>query len=291
MNAAPAAGGAACAVCGHAGSTADCAHCGGSARSLAVGSPLLRPGRGFFAADFVSGFFALFRTALRLLHHRAFIGRLFLPMLTNAVAFALLLAAATCLLQPQYAVLLARPWPFGDGLRLAAGDRGPWLLTLATAWMLGPCLLEAVTGPADEALLDLAEVTIAGDGMRRRPGSAAPMLMRVRDNARVLGALLLLLPPVLLLALVPVVGPLLALPFGAAAAAIAFFEAPLARRGLFLRARLAVLRHNWARALGLGVAFQFGVLVPFFDLLLLGPAASVAAAELYFRFDKDASAD
>ena len=46
------------------------------------------------------------------------------------------------------------------------------------------------------------------------------------------------------------------------------------------------MRKNWARALGFGLAFNVGMLVPFFNILFLGPATAVAVSLLYFRFEK-----
>jgi hypothetical protein len=49
---------------------------------------------------------------------------------------------------------------------------------------------------------------------------------------------------------------------------------------------LALLRHNWAVALGFGLGFQVGALIPFFNILLLAPTAAVSASMLYLRMGK-----
>jgi uncharacterized protein involved in cysteine biosynthesis len=108
----------------------------------------------------------------------------------------------------------------------------------------------------------------------------------MHQGARAFAGQLLLLPAAWLLALVPGAGIPLVLLLAGAGAAVVFFEAPAARRGLDLRQRLGVLRANWARALGFGMALCLLALVPLFDLLLLAPAAGVASARLWFSFAK-----
>ena len=86
------------------------------------------------------------------------------------------------------------------------------------------------------------------------------------------------------------VGALLSLVVAAMLNAIVWFDIPLARRGYGLRARLRVLRRNWAAALGFGLAFQLALPLLPFSLLLLTPAATVAVSSLYFRFEKGSPA-
>ena len=55
-----------------------------------------------------------------------------------------------------------------------------------------------------------------------------------------------------------------------------------------MRYRRRIVRRNWPRALGFGLAFNLGMLIPVFNFLLLGPATAVAVSTLYFRFEKSA---
>jgi uncharacterized protein involved in cysteine biosynthesis len=108
-------------------------------------------------------------------------------------------------------------------------------------------------------------------------------VLRLRDRARVAVLVVLAAPACLALALVPWLGlPLLGV-IGAAVAAIVWFEAPMARRGLPLRARLALLRAQPWRCLGTGFGIQLAALVPFVNLLALAPLATIAATASYLR--------
>jgi uncharacterized protein involved in cysteine biosynthesis len=161
---------------------------------------------------------------------------------------------------------------------------------LVSVWLLLPVLLTITTGVLMEPLHAATEAKLCGPGMRVRPARAFDVVVQgLRFPVRALLAALLMAPVLLPLGLVPWAGlPLALLGTGALAGAV-LCEPAAARRGLAPREALCLLRRNWASVLGLGVAFEICVLVPLLDLLLLMPAAAVASAALYFRFDKSAS--
>lgn len=223
------------------------------------------------------------RAVFALLHERAFIGQLALPVASNVLAFALLVAAALLLLMPAFQAVFAGPWWLLDGWRARFGPAGTsyWLLT---SWLLlGPPLLDVLAGMFQEPLRRIAEATMLGP--ERERGPALPVL-RVRERARVLASAALLWPVALIMSLLPWIGLPLVVATGAAMAAVVWFEPPMAVRGLGQRRRLQVLWQNRWRAAGVGLGLQFAAAVPFVNLLALAPVATLAATAAYLQFDK-----
>lgn len=273
-----------CPCCGHLAAEVPCARCQGTLVRIGDGRPL-RHGRGLAPIDLVRGFTGFFGAALHLLHRREFVGRLRLPIAANLVVVTAMLLLAWLWLRPMFGGWLQGEWPL-PGVH---GDRdaGAVWMALATLWWLGPALLELALGGLLEPLVEVAEQRIGGAGMRvLRQDGAAELQRRVRDSARLFTVLLLALPVVWLLSLVPVAGLPLVWIASAGAAAVAWSAVPLARRQCGLPERLAVLRQNWPFALGFGLATQLAWTVPFLNVLFLAPTSAVAAAALYFRFDK-----
>ncbi len=279
-----------CPCCGHFGSDATCLHCGGQARDLTDAPRPLRRGRGWWPADFVRGASTALASTGPTLHHRAFVGRLRLPVATNAVAAATLAGAAWLLWSPLVEVF-AGTWPVLDGWRELHRHSGPVTLSLATIWLLWPVWFEVVAGAAIEPLVEAAEVAIGGAGMRTvaAPG-VGDIAARVHRRARLLAVQILLLPIAWLIALLPFVGMPLLFLGSAALAAATWLELPAERRGFDGHRHLADLRRNWPRALGYGAALQMLVLVPLLNLFLLAAIGAVGAAQVHFQFVKTASA-
>ncbi|GAB4141770.1 MAG: hypothetical protein Fur0037_08690 [Planctomycetota bacterium] len=244
----------------------------------------LEPGRGFALFDFIRGFGAPFSAALHLLHRREFTGRLTLPLAANFCAVSLALSLTWFWARPLLAGLLEGSPLLRDGQ--SPESLGLWM-AIAGLWWLAPAVLESALGPVLEPLVDLTERRIGGEGMRVPRESGVDVLRRrAREAARILAVQLLALPLLWLLVSIPVAGPVLTLVPCSAAAALAWLSIPMIRRGIDLRDRLRIAAANWPFCLGFGAAVQIGWWIPFFDLLLLAPAASAGAAALYFRFDK-----
>lgn len=223
------------------------------------------------------------RSVFALLHAREFIGRLRLPVATNALAFTLLLGLGWWLLAPWFAAVFAADWPLLDWRRRELATAGPPLWLFTSALLLGPPLLDLLAGAAQEPLRLPMEARWLGP--TRQPPRRGELL-RFSDRVRVLLATLLVWPFALGLVLLPWVGLPLVLLLGGVVAATVWFEAPMAARGLDLRSRLGLLWRNRWRALGTGLGLQFAAAVPFVNLLALAPVAMLTATAGYLQFDK-----
>lgn len=244
----------------------------------------MHPGRGFALVDFGRGVREVYRSVFSLLHEREFIGMLRLPVFANMLVFALLIGIGWLGLQPLYASAFAADWWLADGLRRANAEHGP-ALWLAVTWLvLGMPLLEALAGALCEPLHLATERAMLGKG--DDPGIRRGTIARLRDRAKLCAVTLLLWPACLAIALIPWLGLPFVLLLGAAIAATVWFEQPMARRGLDLRARLRLVWRNRWRALGIGAALQVAAAVPPLNLLGLGAIATVAASSAYLQFDK-----
>ena len=255
-------------------------------RSLS-GRDEARAGRGLGLADVWRGLRDVFRAVFALLHGKEFIGLLRWPITANAIAFALLLLGGWFLLEPLFAACTSSTWWVFDGLRAGRADAVTHLWLLCTWLLLGPPLLDVLTGAVHEPLRVATELRMLGSA--RRP-SAPDGLLRFRDRIRILALALAAWPVVLVVSLVPWVGLPIAIVVGAASAAIVWFEPPLAARGHALRARLQLLWQNRWRALGTGTGMQLAAAVPFVNVLVLAGVATVAATASYLHFEKRAAA-
>jgi uncharacterized protein involved in cysteine biosynthesis len=249
---------------------------------------VVNPGRGFFLGDLLHGFFTLFYAGLHLFNCREFFGKLKYPVAANLITFLILFAAAWYGAYALFDWLLQAEWGFLEFLRGVVKLAAPLVLTLVALFLLAPAVIEAVTGPFLDGLADATEKVMAGESIRAVDlGAWRNLLVGLRSTAQILVVQIGILLPCLFLALaLPAVGFFMVYGIAAALTALIWFEIPFLRRGQGLRQRVRVLRCNWARALGFGMAFQLGMLVPFFNFLLLTPAATVAASMLYFHFEK-----
>lgn len=93
-------------------------------------------------------------------------------------------------------------------------------------------------------------------------------------------------PVMLLLGLVPVVGPLIGLAWGAYALALQQAELPLARRGFDFRARVRWHRRFLAESLGFGIAGLVLLIVPCANFLL-APALTVGGTLMVLELEED----
>ena len=276
-----------CPDCGYRSGATPCEYCGG--RIVAVGGGrIVAAKRGFFIGDMLHGFLALFSSGLHLFNRTEFFGKLKLPVVANLITFVVLFVAAWFGLYAFFDWLLQAEWGFLDFLRDVIHVVDPPGLTLITMFFLAPAIIETVTGPFLDGLADTTEKAMAGESIQAVDlGTWRNALLGVRSTAQILVIQFLVLVPCLILVWVlPLFGVLFVYAIAGALTSLIWFEIPFLRRGQGLRQRVRVLRHNWARALGFGMAFQLGMLVPFFNMFLLTPAATVAASMLYFHFEK-----
>jgi CysZ protein len=282
-----------CPACGYPMRGAPCGACGGTVLVGPHGAAI-RPGRGMIVADIAHGFWTFFSAGLQLMLRPEYFGKLKLPLLANMVALAMLFAAAWFGLHELFAQLTASDWGWLDFLRSAMTFAQPVLalaLTVITFFLIAPAIIETITSPFLDGLAGTVETTLGGPGLRavQRPFWQG-LVANVHATASVLVLQIAVLVPCLVLSFCGG-GLVIAFVVCALLNALLWFEIPFARRGLDLRERIRVLRHNWARALGFGLAFQLGLFVPFFNFLLLAPTAAVAASMLYFHFEKNPQPD
>ena len=197
------------------------------------------------------------------------------------------------------AAALAFPWieerlaPPGSGLPPAlalAAAVGVGLVTLVAGAFLGLAFALALSAPVLERLSERVDALAGGVGAGQHREPAAGLSREVTEAVR--GALYLLLraPAIVALALVPVVGPVVALAWGAHALAWQETEGPLVRRGLDVAARRRWHRRHRAESLGFGLAGLVVLLVPLANLLL-APVLTVGATRLVVALGGDAAAD
>jgi uncharacterized protein involved in cysteine biosynthesis len=93
-------------------------------------------------------------------------------------------------------------------------------------------------------------------------------------------------PGVLLLSMIPVVGPPLGMLWGAHALALQQTDVPLARRGMGFGARRAWHRKWRAESLGFGLLGLMTLIVPFANLVL-APALAVGGTLLVLELEED----
>lgn len=251
----------------------------------------MQPGRGLALVEFARGFSTLFTSCLTLFTRPEFAGKLKVPFLVNfivlgAVFFGLFLGTWELIawaFQDEWTWWLewARPSPdswFAGGVAM--------LLAAITMFFLTPVLIETVMGPFLDPLAQVIESIQGGPGMRSvDPGAWQGILAGIRSSAQILMVQIFVLPLALVLSLTGV-GAIIAFAVAGILNAVVWFEIPEARRGYGLTHRLRLIRRNWPAALGFGMAFQLGLLIPLFNFLLLTPATAVAVSTLYLRFEK-----
>ncbi len=276
-----------CSLCGYETDATPCARCGSSLIDL-KGKPL-RVGRGFALFDVWRGFWSLFASGLILFNRPEFACKLRAPFLANFLVLGVVFFGLFFGLWELFEWWISGSWGWFEWLRPA----GSWvtgilsmLLAAVTLFLVSPVLIETVMGPFLDPLADVVEKIHGGKEMAPAdPGAWKSVVAGVRSSAQILAIQIVILPLCLLLSLTGI-GAILAILLAAILNAVVWFDIPLARRGLGLRYRLSVVRKNWPVALGFGLAFQFGLVIPFFNFLILTPAAAVSVSRLYLRFEK-----
>jgi CysZ protein len=161
-----------------------------------------------------------------------------------------------------------------------------WLVTPLAGALSGLGLALLASAPILERLSRRVEIELVGHAAESGRGLA----WEVRQGLRGAAYVLLRAPFVLLTALVPLVGPLIAALWGAHVVTIQMAEAPLARRGLDFHERRAWHRNHRAESLGFGLAAVFMLAVPLANLLL-APGLAVGATRLVVELSELARRD
>ncbi|MEZ6037442.1 MAG: EI24 domain-containing protein [Planctomycetota bacterium] len=263
-----------CGTCGYAMGPGGCAVCGGKGQILGRRS-VLRGGRRNPLLDVLRGFDDVRRAVFAVLFEREFVGILRLPVAANLFAVGLLGAAGWLWLLPAY-----ERWFAND--REATTLHGPHLWLLATWLAAGPPVLDALAGFAQEPIRRAAERHMLGATAAQLPVRRG----RLIESAQLLMFAGIALPVALGLVLIPYAGLPLTFLFGSVVAALVWLQEPAAARGVALRERLLLLRHNPWRTFGTGLGLQLAATIPFLNLLGLSAVAMVAATSAYLHFDK-----
>jgi uncharacterized protein involved in cysteine biosynthesis len=154
--------------------------------------------------------------------------------------------------------------------------------TLAAGVIAGLALAMLLAAPVLERLSHKVEAYVRVDVIEPEGGWKWEVLQAFKGAFYFLGAA----PGVLLLSLIPLVGPPLGILWGAHALALQQTDVPLARRGLGFSARRAWHRQWRAESLGFGLAGLVTLLVPLANFLL-APALAVGGTLLVLELEED----
>lgn len=156
-----------------------------------------------------------------------------------------------------------------------------WVTSLSAGAALGLGLALVLVSPILDRLSRGVERIARGAADDRGSGLA----WEVKESLRGAFYFLFAAPGILLLAFIPIVGPVLALLWAAFALAFQFSDPPLTRRGLGFRQKRAWHRRYRAEAVGFGLAGLLAFLIPFADLLV-APALAAGATLLVLKLEE-----
>jgi CysZ protein len=158
---------------------------------------------------------------------------------------------------------------------------GLWAGTIGAGMALGLGVALLFSAPILDRLSQRVELLTTGRTRAAGRGLRWEILESLRGAFYFLAAA----PGVLLLALVPLVGPVLGGLWGAFALSFQLTDGPLARRGLDFRSRRRWHRRWRAESEGFGLAGLLALLVPLANLLL-SPALVVGATRLVLELEQ-----
>jgi CysZ protein len=156
-----------------------------------------------------------------------------------------------------------------------------WTAALGAGMVLGVGLALVLAAPVLDLLSRRVEALVRGATFEHARGLRFEVLESLRGSFYFLAAA----PGVLLLGLIPVVGPLLAAVWGAWALAFQLTDPPLSRRGLSFREKRAWHWRWRAESEGFGLAGMLTLLIPLANLLL-APALAVGGTLLVLSLEE-----
>ncbi len=160
-----------------------------------------------------------------------------------------------------------------------------WLATLAAGAALGFGLALLLVAPVLDQLSRRVERIVRGAADDRGSGLA----WEIKESLRGAFYFLAAAPGIFLFALIPLVGPAVAVLWAGFALAFQFSDPPLTRRGLSFREKRAWHRQNRAEAMGFGLAGLVALLIPFADLLV-APALAAGATLMVLDLERGIAA-
>jgi CysZ protein len=156
-----------------------------------------------------------------------------------------------------------------------------WVGAVAAGMILGLAVALLLSAPILERISRKVEAQVHGDTSESQRGIWWEMLQAFKGSLYFLASA----PVVLLLSLIPLVGPVAGTIWGAHALAFQQTDVPLARRGRDFRARRAWHRRYRAESIGFGLAGLVTLIVPLANLLI-GPALAVGGTLLVIEFEE-----
>jgi uncharacterized protein involved in cysteine biosynthesis len=156
-----------------------------------------------------------------------------------------------------------------------------WTAALGAGMVLGVGLALVLAAPVLDQLSRRVEAIVRGRTFEHARGLRFEVLESLRGSFYFLAAA----PGVLLLGLIPLVGPALAAVWGAWALAFQLTDSPLSRRGLSFREKRAWHWRWLAESEGFGLAGMLTLLIPVANLLL-GPALAVGGTLLVLSLEE-----
>jgi uncharacterized protein involved in cysteine biosynthesis len=177
------------------------------------------------------------------------------------------------------AVLVPSPEKVGTGLGFVI-TMIVYLGTIASGLVIGLATALLLSAPVLERLSRTVDALVRGEPMEESRGLKWELAQSFRGTLYFLAAA----PVVFILDLVPLVGPPLALLWGAHALAFQQTDATLARRGLDFAARRAWHRYWRLESLGFGITGLLTLIVPLANLLV-APALAVGGTLLVLELE------
>jgi CysZ protein len=156
-----------------------------------------------------------------------------------------------------------------------------WVGAAAAGMILGLAVALLLSAPILERISRMVEARVRGEAVEHSRSLGWEMFQAFKGSMY----FLLSAPVVLLLSLIPLVGPLAGTLWGAHALAFQQTDVPLARRGRDFRARRAWHRRYRAESIGFGLAGLVTLIVPLANLLI-GPALAVGGTLLVIEFEE-----
>jgi len=207
--------------------------------------------------------------------------------LPAALALVAVVAGATLgmLLMPRFeAALLPLPGRFPEWLALPAYLL-LWVATIGAFAFLGLGVALALSAPLLEVLSRKVEARARGEAVDVSPG----LVFEVTQSLKGAFYFLVAAPGLLLLGLIPLVGPLLSWMWGARAMALQMTDPALTRRGLTFAEKRRWHREWRVETQGFGLVGMLGLIVPLANLLL-GPALVTGGTLLVLELEEAAGA-
>lgn len=229
-----------------------------------------------------------------ILTHQAYLGRIKGPVIMNAILWLVVALLSILVLAPWMEGFL-EIWP--AAMVWIPKGAGKILLTFVLASLLFMVPMSLFLNPVLDPLSRVAEKQALG---WEPPRSGRKYREEFWDSVDTGGRIYIMSLGVILCCL-PLSLFYIGLPLGLFLASFlcgfAWLDYPMSRRGGSRGAKFqekwVVAKKHWALLTGFGFCSLLGMLVPFFGLLLAGPASAVGISALYFdcRVETDATDD